>query len=617
MSIYKQRLFITLLVVFSITAAFGQSGNEVIDYTTIIKAEKGKLVEEKFYLIQINNKQSDWISDISIPYSGEKLEILEASILDVHGNVLRTLKKKEIITRSAISRGTFFEDSFTKEFALKWHEYPYRVRYSYRTTINQYLYVARWYPIIDSNVPTRKASLSVQIPLDYKVNLDFQEAFTYSADTLGNSCTLQWKISNVSPLSKEIFSPPFQESIPHVTIIPKEFTYGVNGSSESWASFGAWVNQLNQGLDLLLLSEQAVVDKLIAGVTDKKEITKILYHHLQDHTRYINVSIDLGGLKPYPASYVCTNKYGDCKALTIYMKALLKYAGIESFYTLVHAESNPVKIKPKLPGQQFNHVILSVPIAGDTLWLENTASHLPYNYLGTFTQNRPALMVSNSSKLVKTPSLGLEDVLEKTTYNYTLNQDGEGTLAVAQDLRGDEFEYYRYFHHQRSEKEQLEAIKKGIKIKNYELLNWKIADNDRDFPQINLQLGLHVTNQLRRLGKSLVISPNPFELPKLQSADNRKELVRISYPLNKVDSITYQLDFISQYQTKLPQNISIESKYGQYLEHFQLTNNQLHITRSFQLFAGEYSKEEYPHFYAFIESVKESQKKSVIVLNPR
>ena len=149
------------------------------------------------------------------------------------------------------------------------------------------------------------------------------------------------------------------------------------------------------------------------------------------------------------------------------------------------------------------------------------------------------------------------------------------------------------------------------------MLNWKITDTDRDLAQINLHLGLHVTNQFRRLGKSLVISPNLFELPKLQTVDTRKELVRISCPLNKVDSITYQLDFISQYQTKLPQNTNIESKYGQYQEHFQLTENQLHITRSFQLLAGEYSKEEYPHFYAFIEAVKESQKKSAIVLNPR
>ncbi|MBW3544025.1 MAG: DUF3857 domain-containing transglutaminase family protein, partial [Bacteroidetes bacterium] len=401
-----------------------QPGNELIDYQTIIKFEKGKLIEESTFLIQINNKHADWISDVEIPYSGETLDILEASIQDTNGNTLRTLKKKEISTRNAFSSIAFFQDSYVKEFKLKWNQYPYRIKYRYRRVTEEFLYVTKWYPVLHTQTPTRMASLSVQLPLDFAVNTDYSSAFTYYADSTDHSKTMGWEIKALSPVTEEAFSPNLYERVPAVTLVPKVFTYGLSGSFASWADYGSWQFKMNEGLDKLPLTEQMAINQLIAGVTDKREIVKILYHHLQDHTRYINVSIDIGGLKPYPAVYVCANKYGDCKALTMYMKALLKHAGIEAYYTKVYADENPVRVNPQLPSQQFNHVILCVPLDGDTLWLENTSNYLPYNYLGTFTQNRPALLVGKESRLIKTPALRLEDVLEKTTASYVLNQEG-------------------------------------------------------------------------------------------------------------------------------------------------------------------------------------------------
>jgi hypothetical protein len=92
--------------------------------------------------------------------------------------------------------------------------------------------------------------------------------------------------------------------------------------------------------------------------------------------------------------------------------------------------------------------------------------------------------------------------------------------------------------------------------------------------------------------------------------------VRINYPINKLDSTIYQLPFAGGYKTKIPANINIESKYGRFLEQYQQKGSEIYVSRSFQLFSGEYPKEEYALFYAFIESIKEAQKKSPIVLNP-
>jgi len=609
--------FLCILLLSSTELSLGQSGCEIIDFSTTIEVNKNKLIEERSYIIQINKKESDWISDIEIPYKEQdKLNILEASIIDLNGNIIRKLKKKEIISRNDISRGAFFEDSWVKEFKLKWNQYPYRIRYSYRKTQNKFIYVAHWHPIVYTNVPTQKASLKVILSKNYDVTINDSKELKHELSKEEESIIYYWEDKNRSEIRKESFSPPIQTLIPSVKIIPKQFSYEIKGSFDSWSSYGQWHEQLNTGLDILTTGEKQKTNKLIKGISDKKEIVKILYRYLQDNTRYINVAIDIGGLKPYPASYVCEKKYGDCKALTIYMKALLKYAGINSFYTLIYAGGNPVRINRETPAQQFNHVILNVPLEQDTLWLENTANHFPSNYLGTFTQDRYGLLVNGEdTRLVKTKPLKSNDVLEQNTYSFNLDINGKGNLAVSKKLKGKAFETYQYVRYELDEKEQKQHIEDDIPLNNCEIDTWKFRQEDREDRNLMLNADLKVENQIRKIGDMIVLKPlvNPYF--DLEKPAKRKNPVRINYPINQNDSIIYNLPYTKQFKVEIPKNVDIDSEYGSYTEHFTKLNDQLIVSRNFQLYKGNFALDEYPDIYNFSEKIKESLKKSVIILN--
>ena len=598
--------------------SFGQSGNHVVNYDSFVKIERNKRIEIKSYLIQIDNQASDWISDIEIPFSkNDQIEILEAAIIGPKGNIVRNLKKKEVITRNDISYGSFYEDDFIKEFKLKWHEYPYRIRYSYKRTTDQFLYVKRWYPYIYSSVNTKKATLRAEVPKNYSVIIDSSDGLKYEADTTGNTYQYYWEAKDIKPIKREAFSPPLIELIPRVTIIPNIFQYAIEGSFESWATYGNWHTLLNKNLDQLTTAEALKVDQLIKGISDKKEIIKILYHYMQDNTRYINVAIDVGGLKPYPASYVCTNKYGDCKALTIYMKAMLKYAGLESYYTVIYGSRNPLRINQDYPGQQFNHVILAVPLAQDTVWLENTSQISPYNYLGSFTHDRYALLVNGkNSRLLKTPPLTDKNVLNIATYKFDLNAEGGGTLAITNELHGPSFERYNEIQELYSSKEQKRILQNLVKIKNTDLTDWSFNQVDRDQDQINVKLNLTVKNQFRKLGKSLVLMALPANLIDFEKPDKRKTPVRINYPINREDSIIYKMNFLSLSSIRLPMEISVKSDFGLFKQSYGQEGNQIIVKRTFQLYKGDYSLEVYPELYAFFELIKKQLKQSAIILNP-
>ena len=482
--------------------------------------------------------------------------------------------------------------------------------------IGNYLYVTFWDPSY-RNAHVHNASLRVELPPGFKSIIEFSGALSYEVDTLEKSIVYVWKVSDIPPVKEELFLPSVRELLPYVKVVPVNFIYGHPGSFDSWVSFGKWVDDMNHGLDDLPQYEKEKVGALINNLTDTVEIIKTLYHYLQDNTRYINVSIDIGGLKPYPASYVAHNKYGDCKALTIYMKALLNHAGIPSCYTVIYAGKNPVDINPNLPSQQFNHVILGVPVAGDTIWLDNAANLIPYNYVGTFNQNRYALLVnSGESRLVRTPAMRPEDVMEKRVYNFKLDERGSGSLLLSKTLKGEKFEFYRYIQHNLTEKDQKTEIEREAGLMNSFLNKWQFDYSDRNDPQIGLRLELDVKNQIRNLGGSMVIMPVPLKTFNPEKPEARVNPVKINYPVNRCDTMLYNLPFIGQQKIALPENISIETEYGSYSEEFTKDKGQIIIIRHFQLYAGKYSMEEYTGFYSFLDSIKSQRQKSVIVLNP-
>lgn len=316
-----------------------QSGAEVIEFTTICTVSSGKLTVARNATLQINSREGEAYNKVRIYFNKrDKVNNIEASLTTATGALIRKLKKSDITEVSAVSDIALYEDDFVKRFELKHNTYPYRISYSFSITYPEFIHIAHWYPSL-YGLPSKNASLILEVPKDYKFNLESKYLNDPIVTEKEDSREYKWSATFNQVLHDEIYAPDWQELIPHLSIAPQKFTYGIGGSLDSWTSFGNWIYQLNDGLGELPEEEKKTLSSLVEGVEDPREKVRRIYHYLQDHTRYILVSLDIGGLKSYPASYVAQNKYGDCKALSNYMKSALAFAGIESFYTIMQVAS--------------------------------------------------------------------------------------------------------------------------------------------------------------------------------------------------------------------------------------------------------------------------------------
>jgi transglutaminase-like putative cysteine protease len=165
---------------------------------------------------------------------------------------------------------------------------------------------------------------------------------------------------------------------------------------------------------------------LVGTETDPVKKAKIIYKYVQEKSRYVNISIGIGGWKPMLASDVDRLGYGDCKALSNYTKALLKAVDVPSYNTILYGNPKKRNIEADFVSMQGNHMILAIPNKNSFIFLECTSQVDPFGYQGTFTDDRDVLVVKpEGGEIVRTKIYQDEDNAQKSKGKYAIAENGE------------------------------------------------------------------------------------------------------------------------------------------------------------------------------------------------
>jgi len=137
------------------------------------------------------------------------------------------------------------------------------------------------------------------------------------------------------------------------------------------------------------------IDELTAGVEDKTKIVDILYDYVRNNFKYVAIEIGMGAFIPSHVNEVFVNKQGDCKDLSNFLTAALKYKGIKCDLALAATFDHISDCDFPSLGSA-NHVICVANIDGEKILLDPTDSvHVEGTPVQSL-QGRTILIVNSS-----------------------------------------------------------------------------------------------------------------------------------------------------------------------------------------------------------------------------
>lgn len=116
----------------------------------------------------------------------------------------------------------------------------------------------------------------------------------------------------------------------------------------------------------------AEVATIVAATDDPLRRTAMALQLVQDKIRYLAVGMDGGNYVPQSPTKTWDVRYGDCKAKTLMLLALLHAMDVESEAVLAHSMLGDM-VPSRVPSAlAFNHVLVKARVGGETLWLDGT-----------------------------------------------------------------------------------------------------------------------------------------------------------------------------------------------------------------------------------------------------
>ena len=546
-----------------------------------------------------------------------KVTSLKAQVMDANGILIKRLKTNEIQDQSAFDG--LYDDTRVKIADLVQARYPYTVEFEYEVAY-KFLYDIQGSAINPfEDVSVQKASYQLVYPESLTPRYKTYNVTTEpTIEKINDLIAVKWTFANIKAQKFEPYSDR-TKTITRIEAAPSVFEFeGYAGTMQSWNEYGEWIASLNRGRNILPEETKAKVRDMTAKIDKREDKVKALYEYMQNKTRYVSIQLGIGGFQPFEAAVVDRTGYGDCKALSNYMLALLEAVDIKGYYALILAGEGRPALETDFPSSQFNHAIVAVPNGADTIWLECTSQTNPFGYQGTFTGDRKALLIrDDGAAIVRTTRYPAEVNVQSTSALVRVQTTGEAVASVKRVYSGLQYENGNlHFYITGEYDDQKKWIQNYIDIPSFDLTSFKMTHVKSKIPSATITAELKMDRFATISGKRIFLTPNLMNrnnaIP--EKVENRITDIVTNFAFVDFDTVRYELPE-GIYPEFLPQDVNITSRFGEYEASYKVDAGSLMYTRKLKMNKGQFPASSYQELIDFYRSVSKADNAKMVFMS--
>lgn len=596
-----------------------KDANAVVRYSlkSIIVKSPGHATIREHSIVTILNEKANDEAEIEAGYDKKVYSIgtIEMVVYDANGKQIKKYRKGDMYDRAINDGMSIITDYRMIGMQHTVVSYPVTIEKTEERDMSSFLDLGTW-QIMRPEIAVQNASCRVLTnpALGFRY-LNKNTTIVPEKEIKSGQDLYTWDVKNKKAIKPEDESVDWRV-LPRIYFSVNQFEYwGIPGSFDTWQNYGKWQYALNTDVCSLSPAREAEVKQLTAGIASDKEKVKFLYEYMQHNTRYVSVQLGIGGLKPFPATFVDQKKYGDCKALSNYMYALLKAVNIPSYYTMINSGTNEEPADATFPYDPFNHVILCVPLKSDTIWLECTDTRRPFGKPGTFTENRKALLVTEAGGLlVNTPKSTIEDNEFKGEVNITLTADGGAKAKLKIVGTGGYRDQYLSLSDQKTD-DQKKLLIRYLEMKQPVMLDlMPVTDKDGTIEmaaEMDFDRFCDVT-----AGSKIFYHPALFDIWRitLPPLEKRKSDYYFDHPMQKSCVTTIELPQGYEVES-MPANTSLKFTYGNFDINYvyDAAQNQVIASAKFSLKNYVIPAAKYTEMQQYMDDIAKAQNKKLVI----
>ena len=352
---------------------------------------------------------------------------------------------------------------------------------------------------------------------------------------------------------------------------------------QNWEAVGGWYRGLESDRIVPDAELKAKVAELIAGKTSEEEKVRAVYGYVSMQIRYIGVAFGIGRYQPHRASEVLENQYGDCKDKHTLLAAMLTVLGLHPNAVLIGAG---IRFNEAVPSPAaFNHLITTVQVNGQQVWLDSTAEVAPYRMLSYPIRDKQALVIpeNDAAKVERTPTRLPFEGINKMEAAGTLDKDGISNSRLTLTLRGDDELQLRAALRQMSPAQYGLFVQQFSQAMGYAGTTSNVEVSRLEDTTEPLKISYDYKREKAGNWDSHQIIPQilPVQLPRINEKEPPVQAVVLGVP--HVESSTAAMKLPEGWSAELPEAVHAKSAYATYDETYRFDKGTVYTERRIEV----------------------------------